>query len=94
MSVLCWLSARYADCATRTTLRSLGPPGRPRSPNLASMFAALMAVAVIIAGTGFVLIISSVNNERKNRRRPDLTERLQACRSSVADAAGVWHRRQ
>ena len=58
------------------------------------MFVALMVVAVIIAGTGFVLIISSVNNERKNRRRPELTELLQAYRSSVADVAEVWLRRQ
>ncbi len=48
-----------------------------------TVFVGLIFLGRISGGTGAV-IVSSLSNERKNRPRPDLTERLRPYHTSVA----------
>jgi hypothetical protein len=52
------------------------------------VYVALMVVAVIIAGTGFALVIEGF----RRRPRPNLTKGSGPLQSSVADEAEVWLR--
>ncbi len=51
----------------------------------------ILVIAVVLAGTGFTLILDGIRNRP---RRPNLTERLLPFMPSVADEAEGWLRRQ